>query len=231
MSEWHKRKPVEPVESVGSLGDKKYRHDAYGQITLHEARGARVLYDSDFEPGSYMVITIHRSSLNRGLNSDRHYAENELIEVHMTHAQWVAFVSSQGKGSGVPCTIEHIHQVPMPLLPRRTEAEAIKVDMKETLEDSVKALNKLREVISGNTKISKGAQNEFLSHVDKALREIQSNVPFVTEMFAEHVEKTSEKAKAEVHGYLQSAINRAGLKALGAHVEPVKYIEDKSDEN
>lgn len=216
MSEWRNRPTLEP-ELIGEspISGKKYTHKAFGQITLNTTSGARTLYDVDYVPHGYITISIHTSELHRSLSSDRHYAKGSILEINMSHAQWVNFVSSSGQGAGTPCTIEHIDGHPMPLIAAtRHEKDEIKTDVKETLLDSIRRLTELRDKISADEKLPKTKQKEFVWDLNLAIQELVSNVPFVVQQFHEHVEDTLEKAKTEVHSYMNMAINRAGLQTL-----------------
>lgn len=72
------------------------------------------------------------------------------------------------------------------------------------------------DMAAATSKLSKTAQAEVLSSIDKAIQEIESNLPFVVKSFGEHMEDTIEKAKIEVNAYMTNAIARAGITALSA---------------
>ena len=48
----------------------------------------------------------------------------------------------------------------------------------------------------------------------KRSTELSSNLPFVADSFDEHVEEKIEKAKQEVHGYMNGVLTRAGDRAV-----------------
>jgi hypothetical protein len=47
-----------------------------------------------------------------------------------------------------------------------------------------------------------------------ARAKLASTIPFITKQFDEHLEETTEKAKAEIHGYMNGVIHRAGIATL-----------------
>jgi hypothetical protein len=55
-----------------------------------------------------------------------------------------------------------------------------------------------------------------------ALQPLKSALPFVAGQFPEHMENTVEAAKAEMHGHMTNAIQRAGLDAIACGALPFK---------
>lgn len=47
-----------------------------------------------------------------------------------------------------------------------------------------------------------------------AVQELISNTKFVAGQFGEYIDDTKEKAKIEVHAYIENAIRRTGIVAL-----------------
>lgn len=194
--------------------DTVERHPSYAQIGASRVTGEINLYGSDFTHHSYVSIRISKSELHRNLSHDWPFARGEYIEVSLSEAQWARFVSAMNVGEGVQCTVSakdglSLPQIPEP--PRRVEQFTSEVD--RDLEKAVAALKTLRAKV-GSQKLSLAAKNDLVGHVDKALRELTSGLPFVATSFAEHVERTTEKAKIEVSAYVQNTIVRAGLASI-----------------
>ena len=193
-------------------------HPAYGQIRVGRRLGNTYLYGSDFLHQNTVVITINESDLHRSLNQDWAFARKQIVEVVMSEAQWATFVSSFNVGAGVQCTLAWREGTgSVPGLPAPNRAERFKVEANEKLasiaEELVALGNKVAENAAG---LSKVKQADLLAHVEKALRTVNSSIPFVASQMGEHFEEVIEAAKSEVHGYIQNQINRAGLTALGA---------------
>jgi hypothetical protein len=55
-----------------------------------------------------------------------------------------------------------------------------------------------------------------MDQVHYAQRDITGSQKFVADMFDEHMEVTVDKAKAEVHAYMNRAISTMGLQAIEA---------------
>src|SRR5687767_12050919 len=81
-------------------------HPAYGQISASRVSGSINLYGSDFRHNHYVIVSIHRSVLDRDLSHDWPFPRQEIIEVALSESQWAHFVSSLNAGSGAQCTIQ-----------------------------------------------------------------------------------------------------------------------------
>jgi hypothetical protein len=216
----------EPVEKPGSHGDKRYTHPAFGQIGASRVTGGTTLYGSDFVHHNFVSISIRRSELNRGLSHDWHFGTDELIEVHLSDAQWATFVSSMNVGSGVPCTISHVNHESMPGIPVRTQLQEFQKELKEDLRS-------LGELVMGTIKDVEGdlgaglsikKKTSILEKLRKLHQQVTSNIPFVTKSLEKHMEGTVEKAKVEVNAYVQTAVMRAGMEKLAEGKTPIQYL-------
>lgn len=209
----------------GSHSEIISSHPAFGQITLHRREGGHVpLYGSDFTHGAFISVRIHASELHRGLNRDWFHAGETYIEIALSEAQWATFVSSQGVGAGVPCTIRSRNRKPVPGLPMpRTRHDQFEGEL---LDDLSAIIRKCDDLMDG-AKTKKQRDEIALLKQD-----LEKKLPFVAKQFSRHMEKTTEAAKAEVHGYMMGAIQRAGLAAIGASPPfemPAQAIEARSD--
>jgi hypothetical protein len=225
------QRPIEQPVVTDEPMDRgtKTTHPAFGQIVAHRVSGGHAaLYGSDFSHNATMRITISRSQLNRNLSRDWHYARGELIEVEMSEAQWATFISSPNIGSGPPCTIRHIAGEPVPALPPavdRSKQFAGELDGKlKTCIGRLADLQKRMDAMG----LPKGKTQELREALGATLRELTANLPFVAQSFGEHVEETVEKAKQEIHGYMQGVISRAGISALQSAPLPLQ-IEGKTE--
>lgn len=189
-------------------------HPAFGQIGASRVTGHAYLYGSDFSHQHYVTVRISGSELKRSLSNDWPHPTRELIEVSLSEAQWATFVSSLNCGSGVQCTISHIGMKQMPeIAAPKDRRHQIKTEADETMADGMAALKRLRAKIN-EMKVSQKQKDILLGALDTAERELNQNLPFVAEQFAEHIENVTEHAKIEVNAYIQSAIVRAGMKSL-----------------
>lgn len=214
---------IEPTEtrSAGFSGDGQttLTHPAYGQVSIHHVSGSADLYGSDFTHQHFVTLTIKTSELKRDLARDWHFERGTEIEIALSEAQYATMVSTPNT-SGVPCTILYRRTGDLeivPGLPRRDSTHIHNDEFREKLLKTVAALKAQRdEVTAATSKLSKKMQAEVLQPIERAIMEIESNIPFLVTSFDEHIETNIEKAKVEVNAYVTSTIVRAGLTALGA---------------
>lgn len=214
------------VESHGDRG-LTFKHPAFGQIIVSRVSGSRHLYGSDFGHNSYMSIKICRSEMHRDLYRDWPRAREELIEVNLSEAQWATFVSSQNIGEGTPCTIAREAGVGLiPEFEPWDKTAQVKAEFRAKLETTLARLKELRATVVGMN-IPKARKEELYGPIRHAIKELEANLPFVAESFSEHVERTVETMKAEVHGYMSGVLQRAGLDALTNGKLPVQIADKK----
>lgn len=222
-------RPIEEPKVSLDHGETVTSHPAYGQIVAHRVQGQSVLYGSDFTHNASMRITIQRSELRRSLSRDWHFGRKELIEIELSEAQWATFVSAPNIGSGPPCTILHVQGEQMPALPPpvdRSQQFAGELDgkLKECVANLSGMLSRMDEM-----GLPKGKSAELRDALETTLRELKSNLPFVAKQFGEHVEDTVEKAKQEIHGYMNGVISRAGIASLHGQPLPLQIEHKEQD--
>lgn len=222
----------EPTESEGHHGGVRYDHPAYGQIGASRVSGARNLYGSDFSHQHYISVHISRSCFERGLSTDWHHAKDEIVRVDLSEAQWATFVSAMNVGSGTPCTISRIGREGVPEIPSRQQAAHFKNEAREKVARNIDRLKALRaKVLDAASSLAKAKQADLLAEIDGAIQDLGQNLPFVADCFDEHVEATIEKAKVEVHGYIQGVLTRAGIQALSSESRDPLLIEGKRSDD
>lgn len=195
----------------GQLDDYVEEHPAYATIgasRVSSSPGA-ALFGSDFRHQHYMTVTIRKANLRRGLSNDWTFGHTELIEVALSEAQWATFVATPNMGTGTPCTLEFLGgegYVPgiEPITDRRAQANE---EVARAMAEARTAIEELRDA---------APSKKLRELAEKALRRMSDSTPWAVKQFDEHMERTVETAKIEVNAYLTSAVQRAGLEALGA---------------
>ena len=210
------REVVEPTTvDDGSPAGTRYDHPAYGSIRVSRVTGgSSTLYDSDFDHHNYIEVVVSRAHSYRGLSNDWHMSGDELVSIKMSEAQWASFVSSFGLGSGVPCTLNHVNGEYAPGLPPRDKTKLFKREMKNAMAEVNERLKKLAEELAEDTKLSVKQREKYTASLRMIKQQYTSNAPFVLEQFEEALENSVEKAKAEVHGYVNRKISEARISSL-----------------
>jgi hypothetical protein len=197
--------------------DSTERHPAYAQIAASRVSGAALLYGSDFRHQHFITLRINTSELHRSLNKDW-YSEDgtPMIEVAMSEVQWASFISTLNMGSGTPCTLQFVNgSGPVPGIAAKTQTRGDQ--FKGELADQ---LNKARKEIAAAQALlqtgagTAGQRKKALDHLHQASMAVECNAEFVAKSFGEHIERWTERAKTEIHGYLSGIIQRTGIKAL-----------------
>lgn len=205
------------------------RHPAYAQVAIHHVSGGGSLYGSDFEHHHSVRLTISRSELHRDLARDWHFEREELITIELSEAQYATMISAPNR-CGVPCTLERFNGEMIPGLPHRNSTKLYSEEIGRKLADTVAELEKQRDQIKAEiVKLPKKVQESILAPIQKAIRELSDNAPFVMNSFAEHMEETIEKAKVEVNAYVTHTIMRAGIETLSGG-KPLLEIAQKAAE-
>lgn len=206
-------------------------HAAFGQISTSRVSGRATLYGSDFVHQNTIRITIHRSELNRNLSHDWFFSKEDIVEVEMSEAQWAAFVSSHNVGGGVPCTLRYVQNDHVPFKPQLPDPDlkrTYKSEVMGTVQDSIRHLRNLEtKLTEATSKYPKKTQTDLLGEIRMAIQELNSNIPFVTDSFDKHMETSVEKAKVEVHAYVNNVLVHVGLEAVQGKV---LQLESKDEE-
>jgi len=197
-------------------------HPAFGQISASRVNGRTNLFGSDFTHDGFITITIKTSELNRDLSRDWHHEREQLIQLSLSEAQWATFVSSLNNGSGVPCTLEWIAgKGRLPSLPNpESRADQFGKEFQKDFDQALEALDDLETALLASG-LSKKKIDDLVGRARKAKAKINSSAPFVVDQFGAHMETQTERAKVEIHGYLQNLIQRAGVAALAGPSDPV----------
>lgn len=223
------KETVDPTTEDAGMSGTRYKHPAYGQISVNRISGTRALFDSDFKHHGFVRVTIVPADLYRNLSGDMVYGSLQPhIVVDMSEAQWATFVSSFGT-TGTPCTIDQIGREPVPDLPVRDSAEHFRPEFNERVDRAVSSLDALIETLSdGTSGLSKKKADALLARAQSARQDVAQNLQFVSDQFGKHMEDRVEKGKAELNAYRMRTIHDAGIAALTAGVE-VSMIEDKRE--
>lgn len=215
-------KVEKPVTTPDDRDGTVTTHPAFAQIGASRTSGHAILYGSDFVHNATIRIRIHRSQLRRDLAHDWHHGRDELIEVELSEAQWATFVSSLNVGDGTPCTLRRLEGERMPEISAPVDRrEQFAGEVGERLKRATDGLRGLAGRLD-EMGLPKKKAKEIQDAISHALMDLESNVKFVAKSFDEHMETTVEKAKQEVHGYIQGVVNRAGIASLAGEPLPLQ---------
>mgnify|MGYP000747601041 CR=1 FL=1 len=216
---------ITPVK--GERNETLATHPAFASIGAFRAHGGNwLLYGSDFIHSNTINIRISASEVKRGLSNDWFHSGGRYIEVELTESQWANFVSAMNVGEGTPCTLRRLKGVDVPGIKSvANRKKQFAGEVSQAMKDSIKSIELLSEMISANPKLTAKVKAEMISQARQAMERVAGTIPFVTEQFDEHMERTVAKAKNEIHAH--AMLVKAGLVLSDA---PVPLLEDHSDE-
>lgn len=195
----------------------KERHPSFGQISASRVSSnpAQPMYGSAIRHGHYIILNISTSEMHRNLSQEWYHDKEEIIRIRMSEHQFAQFITSLNIGGGTPCTIERLQGKGIEAPPIPNEVSQIHKEFAETAADVAKALadaqKRLDAMLQPGGKASKAELNALRGELDTAVREMQSNLPFVAKQFAEAVEHTVSEAKGAIEAYMAHAAAKAGI--------------------
>jgi hypothetical protein len=216
MTKYTKPKVVEHTHH--REGAKEYFHPSYGQIAAHRVTGRRELYASEFDHSGFIRITVRRSTRTRDLATNWYHSGQELIELDMSYAQWLEFITTMNVGTGTPCTLVFFQgqgELPQPIKEIFNEEFQGELDKKlaNIMYKMTEALKEAQELADGKRPSAKDRLKlvELLYFV---LQDLESNMDYLDKQYKKHWEETTARAKAEIDSFLSEALRNLGAEAL-----------------
>ena len=207
-------------------------HPSFGLAGFNRVSSTpgRKLFDSSVPHQHYVVLRIHTAQRKRDLHHDWIHADEDLIEISMSEAQFGALVSSFGNGDGVPVTITRLGRDQVPEGPHESRlavtAKEVAVKARKATEDVRAAMDRLTEAIDDNA--GKRAVRAALRDLEIRVGNLPSNMQFAADALTGHTENVVTKARADIEAMVQAAAQRAGLE-LGS-VDRILELTPATDE-
>lgn len=219
-----KREYIDPIRTPSghkALGDE-ITHPAYGAISANRVSGQMALFDSGIaHHNGYVTVSIRGAKMmSRDGHEHVHADFQDIVEVSMSEAQWVAFVSRMNTGGGTPCTITDrrdmdgtYHLIPG-ITQEATGTAKLDAQAAEFIATQGKhmsdALEDIKRIV-GYSNLSKGKQDAL----DKSLLHIREYAKSTLAFYKEELTETNDKlvtsAKVEINAAVNAAVTRLGL--------------------
>lgn len=191
------------------------------------------LFDSEIGHASIIRVTVTRCSRNRNLSHDWFCDDGVIIEFDMSEAQWGAFVSSFGNGTGVPATLSYFNDRGLPegIARNAVHTPRLAESHREVREAGTKALAEIQEAYSllqqaFDDKAGRKVMGEALRNLQNRMKNAPANMEFAAESLTEHIENVVAKARADIEAMIfmsQSGHDQPHLLDAG---ESMLEIED-----
>lgn len=202
---------------------KTIPHPSFGIARLSRASGGARLVGSAVRHQTYISLSIHAAEMWEREADQGHkmFPREQIVEVHMTEAQFAEFITKWNYSEGTPCTLSRrpdpdakLISVEEPPSARsmRENLEAL-VDKQATalgseMEETAKAIEEL--VAPRLTKKGKEELRGLLSKLYNA----EPNYRYATDQMEEVVEKATARAKVEMEASARTLLERMGLGAM-----------------
>lgn len=203
------------------------RHESFGLVGVNRisSTGTRMFGSHLDQHGVMFRFTLLRAKrVHTDLIRDRIYEDYEaecprLVEFELTAAQFVELMTSLNVGQGVPCTLVSVAGVEMEEVPEavKSEAEMIHEKFTEDMRDVATTLrpmtDEIEEVLSAKS-ITKAGREKIRNSVFHIVKKISDSAPYAMRSFTESAGRRLAQGKAELDAIANTALMRAGLKAL-----------------
>lgn len=225
--------PVPPERLPDDSRGEIYAHEAFGLIQMTTPHGGNgVLFGSDLRHTECVRITVTRAQQRRDLSNDWMTADDTVVVLELSNAQFAQFITSNGNGDGTPCTLRY---APAPGTPTPEMAEIERIESaQDTFRREIRAAaTKRLEAIQAEIdrlgvmvetgKLPKTELREVHKELTRHAQQLGGSIGFVVEQAEEALAKATSHAKIEVEAYIDNVARRVGLETaakLGLSTPP-----------
>jgi hypothetical protein len=116
-------------------------------------------------------------------------------------------------GDGVPCTVQRLMGKEFEAPWIDDERLQLDDDIKKETNNAVESITELIDLIE-NEKLTNKTKITLINQCRKIIKILNDSLPFIAEMYAEHLSKLEQKAKTEIAAYCDLAVRQVGLDTL-----------------
>lgn len=213
------------------------RHPSFATIGASRVQGGSpTLFASRVDHHGHVRVSIQPAKLYEDGYSETVMGDTRpLIEVMMSEAQWVAFISRMNIGTGTPCTLLYAATGPTEAVPQLPEPEK-HIDRMGRFVDSMS--DEHRELVAKNIdrlksiaeSLPKGKQKEVEGIIEALTKTLNSNLAFSKKMLTEHTEKAIVQAKTEIDAFTKGVVTQLGLNSLQDAVKLLALTSQKDED-
>lgn len=219
------------------MGEKN--HPSYGIIRIARSSisgKGTALFGSSIMHNNVIRLSISRGSMERSDNEDRYFArelmKDKIVEVEMSYTQFAEAITSLNMGDGVPVTITNIGGKFVPECPYEDKQKIMRREVKEAVNGMVRKIgertSEVETLLNEKRVLSKEDRSRIVSILQSAKQDLNSNLPYLNELFAEQMDKTVTEAKGEFETYLQNKMNSLALASLSDQMIKKEWEESRN---
>lgn len=178
--------------------------------------GQKVLYGSPFYHQGFIRLRIDKAQTYiSDTEIIQYYSDNNnnYIEVDLSFSQFAELITSMNIGDGVPCTINRLkgEKFDDPWIEdNRLELDK---DIEKETNSTIESIKEMIDLIE-NEKLTKTVKTKLIQQCHKIIKTLNDKLPFIAEMYAEHLDKLEQKSKTEIAAYCDLAVRHVGLNTL-----------------
>lgn len=209
----------EVIDKDGAHEATAFRHPSFGTVSLHRYTGGGKQFMSPINTHGGMKIVVHSARLlhDFSLGTDSVYAEDTLFEFEMSFTQFAEFVTSQGIGSGVPCTLRYVDGMSIQPCEVPTALERLEDNARESMNRAVadvqRIMSEIESEMSGPGALSATRKKEIWEKFQRAASRVYQKPSWLMQMWTETVQETLTHAKSEFSHWARDLASRAGIDA------------------
>ena len=205
-----------------SNDDKVFQHESYGMIgysrTSHGGATTHLFGSAIDKHFSTIRIRIRTAERRHHLSMDWFHANDQIIDVELSAAQFAEFITTANMGDGVPCPIRAVNgrrmeDPPAELVEAAEVREGFTAQCKALGARLAKVSASVDSILTGS-KFGKPEKDAIRGALAGIVQEVRANLPFVMDQFQEATGRVVTAAKAEADAFLTHAVARAGIKAI-----------------
>ncbi len=199
-------------------------HESYGLVSFSRRQGVpgRLFGSSLPEHHHYITLSVKKGSrVPSGSGLDHFYGaivRGDIVEVDMSAAQFAELITSLNMGLGVPCTIRAIEGRRLEKPPEvKLESEKVTETFHTALSGLQAAFRDLQshvETALAEKTISKKDKGSILSKMSYFATTLQSNLPYIVEIFEESMDKIKTSTKSELESWITYKVMQKGFQNL-----------------
>lgn len=190
----------------GQFGDR-YDHPAFGCVSVGHPHGTgRGLFMSNVKHNRTVSLRIATASMRRGLGSEEHTEEKQIVEVELSPVQWADLLAGNFTGSGVPCTLRWVQGETPPPIDMETVLDRHAAESRALMRKLAADVDNLTKTLRASltsAKVSKKKQDEILAPAVRLEQDLRANLPFAQDQFARSLEDVASEAKALIEAYAE----------------------------
>ena len=193
------------------------KHPSYGMLQVCRVTGrCDDLFATTIEHNSTIRLRLYSGEEIRNLNTNYYHTDKILAEIEMSALQWAEAISNMNS-AGTPCTLRYINKEKIDGVKINNERVKIDKEFKDKVvninETSSKLIEEAQNLLSlKNMKVSD--KQNLIRVLNRLHQDLNSNIPYMKELFTEQMDKTVSEAKCEVENFVQYKINSFGLESL-----------------